>query len=101
MIVDILARDERYHAARRSASDKRHGKDQTGTLRPAHIGMLIGKLSSAPMNHDVSDVPSCALWNRSAAARWSLVFTPAFGAFVLMRNWHALGEPERAASARK
>ncbi len=53
------------------------------------------------MHHDSPDEPACALWNPSAAARWSLLFTPAFGAFVLMRNWHALGEPERAASARK
>jgi hypothetical protein len=53
------------------------------------------------MHHDTSEVSACALWNPAAAARWSLLFTPAFGAFVLMRNWHALGEPERAASARK
>lgn len=53
------------------------------------------------MHHDTPDEPACALWNPAAAARWSLLFTPAFGAFVLMRNWHALGEPERAATARK
>lgn len=53
------------------------------------------------MNHDSPDEPACALWNPSAAARWSLLFTPAFGAFIHMRNWHALGEPERAASARR
>lgn len=53
------------------------------------------------MHNDTPDQPACALWNPSAAARWSLLFTPAFGAFVLMRNWHALGEPERAATARK
>jgi hypothetical protein len=42
-----------------------------------------------------------ALWNPSAAACWSLVFTPAFGAFLLMRNWEALGDERQAASARK
>lgn len=47
------------------------------------------------------DEPACALWNPSAAARWSLLFTPAFGAFIHMLNWQALGQPERAASARK
>lgn len=46
------------------------------------------------------DLP-CAIWNPSAAARWSLLFTPAFGAFIHMLNWQALGQPERAASARK
>jgi hypothetical protein len=53
------------------------------------------------MQHEIPEEAACALWNPVAAARWSLLFTPAFGAFVLMRNWHALGEPERAASARK
>lgn len=41
------------------------------------------------------------IWNPSAAARWSLLFTPAFGAFIHMRNWQALEQPERAASARR
>lgn len=47
------------------------------------------------------DTPACAVWNPSAAAGWSLVFTPAFGAFIHMMNWHALGQPEQAAAARK
>lgn len=47
------------------------------------------------------DENACALWNPSAAARWSLLFTPAFGAFIHMHNWQALGQPQRAASARK
>jgi hypothetical protein len=47
------------------------------------------------------DAPACGLWNPSAAASWSLVFTPAFGAFIHMQNWQALGQPEQAASARK
>lgn len=42
----------------------------------------------------------CALWNPSAAANWSLLFTPAFGAYLQMLNWRALGEPERAIRAR-
>jgi hypothetical protein len=46
-----------------------------------------------------SDAAS-ALWNPSAAACWSLVFTPAFGAFLLMRNWEALGDARQAAAAR-
>jgi hypothetical protein len=43
----------------------------------------------------------CAIWNPDAAASWSLVFTPAFGAFIHMLNWHALGQPDKAASARR
>jgi hypothetical protein len=57
------------------------------------------------MTYDVhptsAEEPACALWNPSAAARWSLVFTPAFGSFIHMLNWQALGQPEQAASARK
>jgi hypothetical protein len=48
-------------------------------------GTLAGKQEAAPQ-----------LWNPNAAANWSLVFTPAFGAFLHARNWKALGQPERA-----
>lgn len=40
---------------------------------------------------------ACApLWNPNAAAAWSLVFSPIFGAYLQMRNWEALGQPDRA-----
>jgi len=42
-----------------------------------------------------------AIWNPNAAANWSILFTPAFGAYLHMRNWMALGNPDRAANARK
>jgi hypothetical protein len=42
-----------------------------------------------------------ALWNPNAAVNWSLLFTPAFGAFLHMSNWQALGETEKAASANR
>jgi hypothetical protein len=42
-----------------------------------------------------------ALWNPNAVACWSIVFTPAFGAYLVMRNWEALGEREQALMARK
>jgi hypothetical protein len=38
------------------------------------------------------------LWNPNAAACWSLVFSPAFGAYLHAANWRALGKPERAAA---
>lgn len=41
-----------------------------------------------------------AIWNPNAAANWSLLFSPAFGAYLNMLNWRALGETERAASSR-
>jgi hypothetical protein len=36
------------------------------------------------------------LWNPNAAANWSLLFTPAFGAFLHAANWKSLGNPGRA-----
>ncbi|RSZ57380.1 hypothetical protein HF313_11600 [Massilia atriviolacea] len=40
-----------------------------------------------------------ALWNPDAAACWSLLFTPLFGTYLMIRNWEALGEPKRALHA--
>jgi hypothetical protein len=83
------------------------GKIKTGAGGGAHIEMLIGKYlrdhPEAFMTIDAPcpDAPPCGLWNPSAAATWSLVFTPAFGAFIHMQNWQALGQPEQAAAARK
>lgn len=58
----------------------------------------------APPTSNVQDVPSLvespALWNPVAAARWSLLFSPTFGAILNMLNWQALNEPGRAASSR-
>ena len=40
------------------------------------------------------------LWTPNAAASWSLLFTPAFGAWLHMRNWERLGRPAQARQAR-
>lgn len=54
----------------------------------------------APPEAAVSDInqlnPAPELWNPNAAANWSLLFSPAFGAFLHMKNWQALGETQRA-----
>jgi hypothetical protein len=59
----------------------------------------------APPKARVADIvpgeAAPALWNPGAAASWSLLFTPAFGAFLHMKNWEALGEPDKAAAAKK
>jgi uncharacterized membrane protein YfcA len=59
----------------------------------------------APPKAPVADIVQAeaapALWNPGAAASWSLLFSPAFGAFLHMKNWEALGEPDKAAAARK
>jgi len=36
-----------------------------------------------------------ALWNPNAAALWSVIFTPIFGAYLHALNWRALGDKER------
>jgi hypothetical protein len=41
------------------------------------------------------------LWNPNAAANWSLLFSPVFGAWLHTRNWKALGETDRAETSRK
>lgn len=41
------------------------------------------------------------IWNPAAAAAWSLLFGPMFGAFLHMKNWLALGRPAEAATSRR
>jgi hypothetical protein len=49
-------------------------------------------LADAPASLEVAP----ALWNPNAAASWCLLFSPAFGAFLQMRNWQALGDEQQA-----
>lgn len=60
----------------------------------------------APPRSSVDDVDASQreeipeLWNPNVAANWSLLFSPAFGAFIHMKNWQALGEPEKASASK-
>lgn len=40
------------------------------------------------------------LWNPNAAALWSLLFSPVFGAILHMKNWEALGNMEQAKASK-
>lgn len=40
------------------------------------------------------------LWNPNAAANWSLLFSSAFGSYLHMKNWEALGEVQKAKSSK-
>jgi len=51
-----------------------------------------GALSSA--------APSRPIWNPNAACNWSVLLSPAFGAYIHALNWMTLNEPERARSAK-
>ena len=42
-----------------------------------------------------------ALWNPNAAANWSLLFSPAFGAFIHARNAKTLGRSDEAKANQK
>jgi hypothetical protein len=59
----------------------------------------------APPRAAVVDVaspgPAPGLWNPNAAASWSLIFSPVFGAILHMKNWQAMGDERRAATSRK
>ena len=58
----------------------------------------------APPKAVVADIAprqdSPPLWNPNAAANWSLLLSPAFGAYLHMKNWEELGEPAKAAAAK-
>lgn len=58
----------------------------------------------APPKAQVTDVAAEGaaqpIWNPNAAASWSLLFSPAFGSFLQMLNWRALGESQKADDAR-
>ena len=51
-------------------------------------------------NLDTTPVDAPELWNPRAAIGWSLLFTPAFGAYLHMRNWQALGDQDKAQESR-
>jgi hypothetical protein len=55
--------------------------------------------SSTPSSNE-AQVLAPAIWNPTVATLWSILLSPAFGAYIHMRNWHALSEPEKAATAR-
>lgn len=40
-----------------------------------------------------------ALWNPTAAALWSVLLSPALGAWLLKCNWERLGHPDKARAA--
>lgn len=62
-------------------------------------GAAIADLSAPPMAAHPGQHAG-PIWNPDAAANWSLLFTPAFGSYLHMRNWIALGQPEKASTAK-
>jgi hypothetical protein len=62
-------------------------------------GQALVPMSSPPILTGPSD-QSPALWNPNAAACWSLLFSPVFGAYIHARNAEALGRAEEAKANR-
>lgn len=81
---------EKAHAPQNHAATEAVPVRPTPQPRPEHT----------PRQASPSRSESPALWNPSAAASWSLLFTPVFGAYLHMRNWEELGEPEKAKSSK-
>lgn len=54
---------------------------------------LLGGASGIPIANRPKEV---ALWNPNAAVNWSIVFSPAFGAYLHSLNWRAMGEDAKA-----
>ena len=47
-----------------------------------------------------ADAGRAQLWNPRAATLWGILLSPAFSAYIHMRNWQALGQDDQAAQAR-
>ena len=67
------------------------------TTIPSAITVAAPTIPSAPLGATTSNSPNSgeapALWNPKWLGAWSLLFSWAFGAFLLARNWKTLGEP--------
>lgn len=55
------------------------------------------------LNEAALDAPAAtsALWNPVATLFWSVLFTPAFGAWIVMHNWRLLGNAVQARIAQR
>jgi zinc-ribbon domain len=62
-------------------------------------GNSLSGVPGQPKSNVKSQGTESAIWNPNATANWSLIFSPAFGSYLQMLNWRALGEHEKAASS--
>jgi len=65
----------------------------------AKCGAPIFNSVEVNSSQQASTAATGTIWNPNAASNWSLIFTPAFGAYLHALNWRTLGEPDRARSA--
>lgn len=69
--------------------------EATDNIQPMPPQLPSVRTSSVPPGV-VAETSAPALWNPFALRAWSLLLTPAFGSFLMMKNWRSLGEEERA-----
>lgn len=58
-------------------------------------------MENKPELNQSDSTPKPKLWNPNAAANWSLIFSPAFGAILQAKNWVELGQPDKAKTNKK
>ena len=66
--------------------------------RNSNVRGIVIPSTLPPLSPPLSERSSTAapeLWNPNAAANWSLMFTPIFGAWIHAKNWNELGQHER------
>lgn len=54
------------------------------------------EMSKKVSNENQAETTTISLWNPNAAANWSLLFSPVFGAWLHAKNWYALGDVKKA-----
>ena len=72
--------------------------------RPCSLCGSIRSQGAPPDHAEAAETRTTArprpIWNPNAACSWSLLFSPAFGAYIQSLNWTTLNEPVRARSAK-
>ncbi len=71
-------------------------ENQSGTSVCQKCGQAISGVTAQKKPGKPSKSAIATIWNPNAAVYWSLLFSPAFGSYLQMLNWRALGEPEKA-----
>lgn len=62
----------------------------------SNCGIALAANASPAIAGPEPKAEQLVIWNPSATVNWSLIFTPAFGAYLQMLNWRALGESRKA-----
>lgn len=70
---------------------------ESGVLTEEEFQMKKSEILGTSNNKDSTlSGQSIEIWNPSAAANWSLLLSPVFGAFLQAKNWKSLGEKKKS-----